>query len=186
MTGWKPLPALAGPLFGKDPWPLRFYTFDFGAHCWNTLACSLVFCGREFGTRKHESGQHFDHPSGPRPNMDHWHGSSRFVGFYDPIPGVEAEWVALDGSPHRVTVDLETIFKDRLILHRVPKEEIPADWLPTCAIDPISPSLLVEVDDRTINVYMNAAVVTCDPNDPSDMKKRKTRRDLMLAWTHTY
>ena len=183
---WKFPKGWAGPLEGKDPWPLRFYAFNFGARCWNTQACSIVYGGHEFGTREYHYGQYVDKPSGPRPpNMESWRGSWS-NGEYDPITPVAVEWSAMDGSAHKAIIDLEEIFNDRLIMHRVPKEKVPDNWLRAKAVNPISPSLLVEVNDRTINVYMNATVVTCDPQDPDNIGKRDTRSDLILAWTHTY
>ena len=185
MTGWKPSPALAGPLYGKDPWPLRFHAFKFGARCWNTQACSIVYGGHEFGSREYHYGQYLDKPSGPRPpKMDHWVGSWS-NGEYAPIAPVALEWTAMDGSKHQATVDLEKIFKDRLVLHRLSKEEIPEGWLASCSVAPVSPSLLVEINDRTVNVYMNAMVTTTAEQIPGNPNSH-ARHDLILAWTHTY
>jgi hypothetical protein len=194
MVQWQPSPALAGPLYGKEPWPLRFYTHGFGARCFNTLACTLIYNNHEFGTRTFGYDNQFhDKPSGPEPEpgwKDRWSGHHGILpldheGRIFPSP-VEVAWTALDGSHHKATLDLDTLFKDRLILHRVAKEDIPEGWLRAKSLNPISPDILVEVNDRTINIYMRATIVVCDPSDPDDIDKRDTRRDAVLVWTHTY
>jgi hypothetical protein len=192
MPSWRPSPALAGPLYGKDPWPLRFHTHSFSGRGYNTLACSLLYNRYQFGTQRFgDDGQYHDQPSG-QPYAEDWKNDwsgnhSILTDTGETFPGpVEIDWVAMDGSHHQASIDLDTLFKDRLVMHQVAKEEIPESWLATCSLDPISPHLLVEVNDRTVNVYMRATVVTCDTHDPDNIDKRRTRRDLMLAWTHTY
>ncbi len=121
MTSHKPHPDLAGPLYGKDPWPLRFHSHGFSAACFNTLACSIVYNRHQFGTRKlgHDAG-YYDEPSGPPPShswRDELSGSHGIV----PVDGktfpgpVDIEWTSLDGCSHAATIDLDEMFKDRLV-----------------------------------------------------------------------
>jgi hypothetical protein len=122
---FKPLPELAGPLYGKDPWPLRFHTHNFGAACFNVLASSVLYNGHQFGTRRRDSdGNLHDKPSAPMPS-EIWRGA--WMGSHNifPVKGktfpapVELEWRSLDGVAHRLSIDLDQLFKDRLILHTV-------------------------------------------------------------------
>ncbi|WP_049623494.1 hypothetical protein, partial [Frateuria defendens] len=166
MVSWQPSPALAGPLYGKEPWPLRFHTHGFGARCYNTLACSLIYNRHQFGTRTiGYDGQYQDRPSGPPPPpewKDNWSGHHSILpATGETFPGpVEIDWVSLDGASHHLSLDLDGLFRDRLILHKVLREEVKATWLATCSVAPVSPDILIEVDDRTVNVYMRATVAT--------------------------
>jgi hypothetical protein len=191
MPSWKPSPALAGPLYGKDPWPLRFHTHSFIAYCFNTLACSLIYNNHQFGTRElGYDGQYYDRPSGPPPRedwKDHLGGSHGILpDSGETFPGpVEIDWVAMDGSHHQASIDLDLLFKDRLILHTVQRDEVKEPWLEAKSINPVKPSILIEVNDRMINVYMRATVATEAEQIPGNPNSH-SRRDLMLAWTRTY
>lgn len=191
MTPYKPNPELAGPLYGKDPWPLKFHSHSFGAVCFNTLACSINYCGCEFGTRKMgDDGESCDVPSGTPP-VENWR--ERWMGSHGVVPDrgrtftspVEIEWTSMDRLQHVASIDLDEIFKDRLVLHRVSRDEVKAGWLDAKSISPVSPHLLVEVNDRTVNIYMRAIVATEAEQMPGNSHSH-IRNDLILAWTHTY
>ncbi|MFC4765391.1 hypothetical protein [Dyella koreensis] len=179
-------PGWAGPLEGKGPWPLRFYSHSFGARHFHTQRCQIIYNNNSF-TRL--TG---DKPAGPPPVpnwQDDWsahygvvpsdHGGRTFPG------PVELWWTSLDGVTHEATLDLDALFKERLILHSLAKDEIPEGWLAGCSRDPISPDILVEVNDRTVSIYMRALVATKEEQIPGNPHS-KGRNDLMLAWTHTY
>lgn len=189
MPSHKPLPSLAGPLYGKDPWPLRFFRHSFGAACFNTMACSLIYNQHQFGTRRRSpDGELYDKPSGP--SLERWR--AEWSGSYGllPVEGrtfpgpVEIEWASMDGMSHAVSIDLDEIFKDRLILHNLTRDEVKAPWLDTLSIQPIVPSILVEVNDRTVNVFMRALIATSEQVPEGSMGR--LRNDLVTAWTQTY
>ena len=81
-------------------------------------------------------------------------------------------------------VHIDAIFKDRRILHKVPREEIPDGWRPYW-YGAGGPSIYLEVNDRTINVYMQELIATKTPQIPGNPRSTG-RTDVMLAWTHTY
>jgi hypothetical protein len=183
--GFKVPSSFAGPLAGKDPWPLRFYAHVFSAHHFNTVRCRIVY-----NTFLYTSLTG-DMPAGPPPPhfLAHWTGSHVIVpesigGKTFPGP-VEVEWTALDGTMHEASVDLDAIFKDRLVLHNVSREDVGEAWLDSCRLEPEQPDILVEVNDRTINVYMRALVVTKHAQNTEDPNSNM-RDDVMLAWSHTY
>lgn len=193
MVSWKPDPRRAGPLYGKDPWPLRFYSHSFDGLCYNTLACSLIYNGHQFGTQtRGYLNEIYDKPSGPPPSPQ-WH--EEWYGYHGISPfdqggrtfaaPVEIKWTALDGSRHEAAIDLDHIFKDRLILHNVPREEVTEGWLASCSVQPVTPEILVAVNDRTVSVYMRATVATKAEQIPGNPNSH-TRRDVILAWSHTY
>src|SRR4051812_12358952 len=116
MVSYKPDPELAGPLYGKDPWPLRFHTHSFNAARFNTLASSILYNGHEFGTRKWGyDGKFYDVPSGPPPDEDwqkNWSGRhiiSLVDGNTFPGPAV-IEWTALDGEEIAASISFDEIF----------------------------------------------------------------------------
>lgn len=191
MTSHTPNRDLAGPLYGKDPWPLRFHSHNFGAICFNTLACSLVYNRYQFGTRKVDrDGVVSDGPSGPPPFeawRDRWTGHHIIV----PVGGrtfpgpVALDWTSLDGTRHAASLGLDELFVDRLILHRVRRDEVKEPWLEAASVEPVSPDILVEVNDQTVNIFMRALVATEAEQVPGNSRSH-LRDDLMLAWSHTY
>lgn len=91
----------------------------------------------------------------------------------------------MDGDRHATSIDLDTMFKDRLILHSVARDEVKEPWLETKSIDPEAPDILVEVNDRTVSVYMRAFVAT-EVEQIHGNPRSHFRDDLILAWTHGY
>ncbi len=191
MTSYRPPPELAGPLYGKNPWPLRFHTHGFGAARYNTLACSLIYNNYQFGTRRlGYDGEPNDQPSGAPPCenwRDEWNG-----GHIIPLtqgrtfPGlVEIEWTSMDGDSHRAAINLDELFRERLILHKVARSEVKEAWLDAKSIHPVSPDILVEVNDRTVSVFMRAHVATETEQIPGNSRSH-FRGDLVLAWKRTY
>lgn len=179
----------AGPLYGKEPWPLRFHIHGFIFHCYNTLACSGVYNRYQFGTRKWSYGIPHDRPSGSPPTDERskWrcrHAIPAKGGKTFPGP-VEIEWTSLDGEEHATSVDLDALFKDRLVLHKVAREEVKESWLKTVPIEPVTPDIMVEVNDRTVSVYMQALIST-EIEDETGAKVSRLRFDPVLAKSVTY
>lgn len=187
---YKPLPERAGPLYGKESWPLRFHSHGFDAACFNTLACSIVYNGHQFGTRKTTyDGHPLDGPSGAPFEgwRDRWTGNHSIPAhdgktFHEPV---SLEWTSMDGEAHLKSVDLDEIFKERLVLHRVKRDELKEPWLEVKSLEPVSPDILVEVNDRTVSVLMRALVATEAEQIPGDSHSH-FRDDLMLIWNRSY
>ena len=179
---FKKVTARAGSDAERPDWPLWFDDYSFGARCYNTLRCSTVFARKEHSLR-------LDRPSG-QPHAPDWKddwyasfgsgGDFKRYGFPSPV---DIRWTALDGIEREVVLDLDAVFPERLILHKVPREEVREGWESSPHLRQIE--ILLEVNDRTLNVYMRAWVLTRQPRDPAN-PKNNSHRDLMLAWTHTY
>ncbi len=156
--------------------PLRFQTHNFEAFCFNTLACSVIYNERQFTQRR------LDTPAPPPPQGDYrkrW-GPASYIVLKPGFPGpVHVRWTALDGSEHQAEVDLDGIFAERAILHRVPAADLPED------VYVASPSIYLEVDDRSVNVYMRAMVPTRTAQIPGNPHS-DFRDDVILAWSRTY
>lgn len=191
MLTIKPIPELAGPLYGKEPWPLRFHAHTFDAWCMNTLASSVIYNNFQFGVRKSGTyGEPVDSPSGPPPAGDwkkSWRaGNAILTDDNRTFPGpVEMEWTSLDGVVHAVSLDLEDIFPDRLIHHRVARSEVKEAWLETLSFHPISPEILLELNDRTIRIYMRAMIVSTVETNPQNHLSC-LRNELVEVRENTY
>ena len=155
-------------------WPLKFFQHNFGAHCFDTIGCKIVYSGFVHGV------DHDDEVSPPVSSYRASHEKLLSAGHIArrnfPAPA-KVQWRSKDGVPHEAEVDIGEIFKDRVVLHNVPRDEIYGDLG--------DPDIILEVNDRTINVYMRAFVPTKTLQVPGN-KYSGFRDDLILAWTKTY
>lgn len=175
--------SIFGNIFKKETpnesWPLRFDSFNFDVRCYNTLRCHVVFMNQQLST-------HIDEPSG-EPYSPDWKERWK-AGFIVspeqvfPLP-VEIHWTSLDAYQHFAEVDLGAIFEDKLVLHNATQADVLEGWgLRDHARDV---EILMEINNRTINVYMRAWVLLKHRRDP-EVSNSDSLRDLMLAWSKTY
>jgi len=154
-------------------WPLKFRAHYFGAHCFDTQTCVIVYRGFRHGS---------DDPapsvsSYGRP-LDKLLSAGR-----GPIsnfpPPARVTWRSKDGTPLEAEIDIGEIFRDELIRHHVARED---------ALDPASsgtPGIILEVNDRTINVYMREMIALKKPRFP-DRPHSDFRDDLIKVFSRTY
>ncbi|WP_460830665.1 hypothetical protein [Lysobacter humi (ex Lee et al. 2017)] len=156
-------------------WPLKFKFHYFGAHCFDTQACQILYRGFQHGNPS---------PSPPiasfgRP-LDKLLSAGR-----GPIPNfpppAQVRWRSRSGTPLEADVDFAQIFEDELIRHRLRKEEMPEA---TLASDH-APAIILEVNDRTINVYMRAHLSTRELQIPGN-RHSDFRDDLIKVFSRTY
>jgi len=95
-----------------------------------------------------------------------------------PPPAV-VTWRSSDGEPHRAEIDIGEIFKDKLVRHAVAREDI----LQTASIP--HPGIILEVNDRTVNVYMRAFIPLKNPQFPN-RPHSNYRNDLIKVFSNTY
>jgi hypothetical protein len=181
MTGCHPAMSTQADLShsreaGSSMFPLTFVDHDFQVFCYNTKRCRVVYNNFNFSPNRAET-----EPSAPPPSADyrdHWPFAS-YLGIRNFPPPAEVSWVSLDGVVHEVRVDIGAIFKNERVLYRVPDAEIPdRSWGG-------EPGIFLEVNDRTINVYMKTFIATKIEQIPGN-KNSYGRDDVVLAWTHTY
>lgn len=153
-------------------WPLRFVRHNFGIATYAVQDCSVVYADRP-------------HTSGPRPALEDVHPNSLNVKTANhlmirnfPAPAI-VRWTSQDGTPLEADIDIGEIFKDELILHETPREDISQN----ASVG--NPDILMEVNDRTINVYMRVFISLKEPRIPGNPHSR-FRDDLVLAWSNTY
>lgn len=160
---------------GSSMFPLRFVEHAFAVRCYNTVRCQVIYHDHDF-TRLFG-----DKPSGPPPSADYrdrWAYATR-AGIPNFPQPAKVRWTSLDGASHEATVDIGSIFKDQRVLYHVPDSQIPdRSWGG-------DPNIYLEINDRTINVYMRALIATKTEQIPGN-KYSYGRDDVILAWTHTY
>jgi hypothetical protein len=157
-------------------WPLRFKRFSFGTRCYDTLECHIPFDRLNLGNPKPTRSSASYGPD----YLKGWRGG--YGGVPNFPPPVQVAWRSKDGTWHEAKIDLGELFKDELVRHYVPREEV-AD-LPDGKYDN-DPSILLEVNDRTIRVYMMADIPTKHFQKPGN-KYSDFRRDVVLVKTYTY
>ncbi|CAM5255353.1 hypothetical protein [Rhodanobacter lindaniclasticus] len=162
-----------------NEFPLKFFDHSFEPHCYNTLTCTVIYNQYNFNLLN------ADKPSGPPRSSDYrddWWPASH-IGIRNFPSPAEVRWTSMDGVAHEAKVDMSVIFKHELVLYNVPNAEIADGIFPQGIVG--GPSIFLEVNDRTINVYMAAFIPTTAEQIPGN-RDSNARTDLVLAWTHTY
>ncbi|MFC6185051.1 hypothetical protein [Pseudoxanthomonas japonensis] len=157
-------------------WPLTFVRHNFGATSYSTYGCKVLYNGFLHLSEEDDVLQMSSaraHPDSLRKTSAGYLGVKNF-----PAPA-KVTWRSADGVAHEADVDIGAIFKDRMILHRVPREDVRE------GVSITDPDIILEVNDRTINVYMRAFVPTRELQIPGN-RYSGHRDDLVLAWTRTY
>lgn len=158
--------------------PLRFARHNFEAHCYKTLSCSVVYNSFDFTSYKESERS----PAPRSPDYREQWGFAFYVGIRNFPPPADVKWTSLDGVKHEARVDMAEIFKDQLVWHKVPKSDMADFYRGPVAGDP---SIYLEVNDRTVNVFTRMLVPTKTEQIPGN-KDSDFRADLFLVWTHTY
>lgn len=157
--------------------PIPFDRHNFGAFCYDAYGCKVRYGHMPTMSRSNDVKEISSAELGERYPGAMYAG---YLGFRNFPPPAEVSWRSKDGQAHTATVDLASIFKDQIVLHRVP-----LDQLPPILTAPVYPEIILEVNDRTINVYMRAVVRTRGLQIPGNRHSR-FRDDLILAYTRTY
>lgn len=172
-------PGSGTPDMRKMPvkeWPMRFWKHTFRASCYDTLECEVWYAGFRHGS---------DKPAPPSSTygpgyMDHLVGGHGMIPNF-PAPA-EVSWRSRDGERLRATIDTAEIFEDEIIRHNVAREEM-AD-VPDGEFKN-EPSILLEINDRTIRVYMRVHMPTKRLQKPGN-RYSNFRNDLILVRTYNY
>lgn len=179
-----PHPGTADSVAAVHPIPgsyrVQFRNFDFGAICYSTRHCSVILAGHNF-TRL--SMNAVTPPPSGKNYRDAWGDASYGSIRNFPRPAM-VKWTSTDGVEHEAEVDIGAIFKDQWALNNVPVADAIVNS--TSPVGPlVTPSIFLEVNDRTINVYIKTFIATEAEQEPGN-KYSNARDDLILAWTRTY
>lgn len=103
--------------------------------------------------------------------------SGSYVAFAGPA---QLKWRSRDGVQHSCTLNLDEVFGDRRVLHT----EDPMRIYKPMPITGGEPTIVIEVIDRTVNVYMFAALQLI-PTDPTAVR-RDEREHRTLAYSKSF
>ena len=154
---------------------LHFKYYTFSAVTYNTIGCTVLY------NQRYQVDDRPDKLAGPPHDAQYRDRYEGGEGIYQPPGIVVVKWKSLDGVPHEADVDLGKIFPDRRALHRVHDSEIPDGWVR----DDVGPGIILEVDDRTIRVFMRTHVGTKNEQIPGN-KYSSFKADLIEAWKKSY
>lgn len=157
-------------------WPLTFVQHNFGAHCFDTIGCRITYSGFTHGV---------DTDDEVSPPLASYRGtreqilSAGHIARRNFPPPAHVSWRSKDGVAHEADVDIAAIFSDRKIVHQVPREDIRED------VSITDPDIVLEVEDRTITVYMRAFIPT-KALQVAGNPYSGHRNDLVRVWSRTY
>ncbi len=157
-------------------WPLAFKQHNFVAYCYDTTGCSVLYKD-DYYVKDDEDKVTAPSSSYGQNYRKNWGGGAQLGIRNFPSPAIVA-WSSKDGAKHEAKIDIADIFRDQKILHNVPREELPGDTIAVAG----DPTIILEVNNRTINVYMRAAVALKD----TETRHSDFRDEVILAYSHTY
>src|SRR5690606_11627711 len=157
-------------------WPLKFVQHSFGARCYSTYGCTV-----DYNVFRHvQDPDDVLQPSSDEVHPDAFQNANAgYVGVMNFPPPARVRWRSRDGAQHEALVDIAEIFSDGLLLHNVPREDVRE------GVSILNPAIVLEVNDRTVNVYMRARIPTKSLRVEGNPHSAY-RRDMVLAWSGTY
>ena len=158
-------------------WPLKFKSHSFGAFCYDTLMCRIQYANVEHGSEE---------PSTPSATygpgyLDHLGGGH--IGIRNFPPPAKVSWVSKDGQAHTAEIDIGELFADEVIRHNVKRDEMSDVPYGEFRNDPY---ILLEVNDRTIRVYMRAMIFLKKRVEVAGQLRGEFRNELILAKNYTF
>jgi hypothetical protein len=159
-----------------NEWPLRFEKHSFSAHCYDTTGCSVLYNDEYFVQDSAEKVRPSSASIGP--NYQKGWGTVTYSGIKNfPSPAL-VKWKSKDGAAHEAKIDIADIFKDQRILHKVAREDLPVKTVANVG----DPAIILEINNRTINVYMRDVIYLKD----TESRLGKSSDEVILAYSHTY
>lgn len=176
MSSSAPDASAAAEAVTTAQWPLRFQRHRFGGYCFDTWGCSIVYNGFPHGQEDRER------QSAPAASFGAAYPQRMKAAHLDianfPAPA-EVTWRDKDKREHRASIDIGAIFADGLVRHEVAREDVAE------GVSLNDPEIILEVNDRTINVYMRSMIPLKRPRDPANPHS-DFRADLVRVFSQTY
>lgn len=101
-------------------------------------------------------------------------GSGTYITFAGPV---DIAWKSQDGTDHSYALDLDEVFKDRKVLHT----EDEARFYKPEPVYGSAPTIIIELNDRTLNVYMFVTIRL-----EKDEMTREHKDHYTLAYTKQF
>lgn len=169
------------PIKAPEPvkqWPLKFDSHTFGLVTYDVYGVNVDYAGVLHEDDPDEL-QRSSASYGPNYQRNWGNGHIGIRNFPRPA---KVSWRSKDGEAHQAEIDFGEIFRDELVRHNVRREDM-AD-VPNGKYQN-DPSIILEVNDRTLRVWMRAHVPTKKLQKPGN-KYSDFRSDVVLVETYTY
>ena len=157
-------------------WPLFFIKHHYASDCFDTQYCRIAY------------GRNVSEDAAPQPSIASFGKAypsiltnAVSIGIQNFASPVVIDWKSKDGTALRAEIDLDELFKDRLvpIPPAVKREDIPE------RINISEPTIIVEVVDRTVNVYTSTHIPMKEEQIPGN-RYSDFNDDLVRVFTRTY
>ena len=159
-------------------WPLKFKAHYFGASTYSTYGCKVVYGGMNRVEDSEDVLQSSSESIGTKYPSNMRAGWGPIANF---PPPAKVTWRSKDGTSHEAEIDIGEIFRDELIRHHVSKADLPGSTLAS----EHAPGIILEVNDRTISVYMRAHISTREPQEPGN-RYSDFRDDMIKVFSRSY
>ena len=160
-------------------WPLRFDSHKFSVFTYDTYGARVVYAGLVQINDAPDELQPAVASYGPDYQRN-WSGTHGMIRNF-PAPA-EVTWRSKDGEFHQAEIDIAQIFKDERVRHNVTRMDV-ADMVDGEYRH--EPSIIMQIDDRTIRVYMRAFVPTKELQIPGNQYS-DAKDEVVLVETFTY
>jgi len=164
----------------STPQPLKFDKFNLSTSCFSADDMQVIYRNRYIHDRvlskklfKTVTGMcPAKHPDADKGLPSAYMGPK---GYFDAFEGpLAVKWRSLDGAQHSIVLDLDEIFKDRIVRHTEDPKRVDHD-------SSHYPVIVVEVNDRTVNLYMDVHVAL----NQTETEKRAMNRHRTLIYSKT-
>lgn len=175
--------ASGTPTINRQPvkqWPLRFDSHKFSVFTYDTYGAKVVYAGQVQIDQDDDELKRSSDSYGPDYQRS-WSGIHGMIRNF-PEPA-KVTWRSRDGQSHEAEIDFGEIFKDERVRHNVARDEI-ADLVD--GVYRREPSIILEINDRTIRVYMRAMIFLTDEVEVAGHMRADFRDDLILVKSYTY
>lgn len=138
--------------------PLRFQSHNIGAYCFSTWGCRIAYGTHLIEDKDpHQWQRPLEEFPGLRERMN-----GSMLGYRAFEGPLRIQWRDSRKRPLELELDLSEVFPDRKIRYNVDSELI----APTASVGP--PDVIVEVNDRTVRIYMRARIPLKKPRIPGN------------------
>ncbi len=163
----------------KD-WPLRFKRHKFSVFTYDTYGARVTYAG-QVQINEPDSELQRSSASYGSDYQRNWSGIHGMIPNF-PRP-LEATWRSKNGAAHEASIDFGELFKDEVVRHNVAREDM-AD-LPDGEYSS-EPAIVVEINDRTIRVYMRAMVLLKRRVEIAGVMRAASKYELVLVKTYAF